>query len=319
MSHEETVLIVSTKLDNATDAVVKRLATKGVRHYRLNTEDYPFHSTLSYCPTEKPSLVYDGVPIGTPTSIWYRRMRTPSTPVGMDEGVSNFCRQEARSLIVGSALAQDARWMSHPARVWEAENKPYQLRVATQLGLSIPKTLISNDPETIESAFRKWGRMVIKPVRSGYVVNNGVEYAIYTSELLDKHFEDFDDAIWSPSIYQQLVPKRYDLRITIVGDQCFAVAIDSQSDPAALVDWRQTENPDLPHHRTTLPKALVETLKKLMARLGLTFGAIDLIETTDGGYVFLEVNPSGQWLWLDEMLDLGISDSVANWLTSESS
>jgi glutathione synthase/RimK-type ligase-like ATP-grasp enzyme len=51
-----------------------------------------------------------------------------------------------------------------------------------------------------------------------------------------------------------------------------------------------------------------------MSSLKLTFGAIDLIETLDGNYVFLEVNPSGQWLWIDDKLSLGISDAIAHWL-----
>jgi glutathione synthase/RimK-type ligase-like ATP-grasp enzyme len=51
-----------------------------------------------------------------------------------------------------------------------------------------------------------------------------------------------------------------------------------------------------------------------MESLHLTFGAIDMIQTPDGDYVFLEVNPSKQWLWLDDMLGFGISDTIAEWL-----
>ena len=60
--------------------------------------------------------------------------------------------------------------------------------------------------------------------------------------------------------------------------------------------------------------AVADRLKELMRLLGLTFGGIDLVLTPDGDYVFLEVNPSGQWLWLDDKLTLGISDAIASWL-----
>jgi glutathione synthase/RimK-type ligase-like ATP-grasp enzyme len=103
--------------------------------------------------------------------------------------------------------------------------------------------------------------------------------------------------------------------VTIVGQRIFAASIDSQSDPNATIDWRKTENPLLPHAPIELPKPLQQSLLELMMRLSLSYGAIDLVLTPDGRYVFLEVNPNGQWLWIDEMLSLGISQSIAEWLS----
>jgi len=118
----------------------------------------------------------------------------------------------------------------------------------------------------------------------------------------------------SPAIYQELIPKRFDLRVTLVGRKIFCAAIDSQSDPAALIDWRHTDNPQLPHFPISLPEIVTEKLFRIMDSLHLTFAAIDMIQTVTGQFVFLEVNPSGQWLWLDDMLQFGISDAVAHWL-----
>jgi len=319
--HKVAVLIVSTKVDLATDHIVQLLRSRGVPHYRLNTEDYPFQDTMAFYPGpvsgEDRWLVCNNRPLPIPTSIWYRRFRTPTTPNGMDEDVATFCRQETRAAIIGSIIGQSARWMSYPSAVWQAEYKPYQLQLAASIGLSIPPTVVTNNPDTIREAFDAFGSMVIKPTRSGSLIRNGTEYSIYTSQLLEEHLEDLESARWSPSIYQAFIPKKFDVRVTIVGDACFAAAIDSPSDPAARIDWRQTNNPKLPHYRTTLPHSLEATLRKLMRSLRLTFGALDLIETPTGEYVFLEVNPSGQWLWLDEMLDLGISHAVADWLSDE--
>jgi glutathione synthase/RimK-type ligase-like ATP-grasp enzyme len=311
------VLIVSTKADTATDEVVKRLAARSIDHYRLNTEDYPFSHAMTYSPTEPDAWLHcDGQPVPSPTSIWYRRVRTAPTPEGMEEGVAAFCRQEARAAIIGSIVGQAARWMSHPAAVWQAEFKPYQLHLAAALGLRIPRTVITNSPERVRAAFRDFGSMIIKPARTGYVQTSSGEYAIYTSRVLEQHLDEVDSARWSPAIYQELIPKAYDVRVTIVGTRCFAALIDSQSDPAAVTDWRQTNNPALPHQTVTLPECIVRKLHDLMGALRLTFGAVDLIQTSSGEYVFLEVNPSGQWLWLDDMLTFGISDTVAGWLAS---
>jgi glutathione synthase/RimK-type ligase-like ATP-grasp enzyme len=311
------VLIISTKVDVATDDVVRRLSARGVPHYRLNTEDYPFTKTMAYYPGrgEKTSwLICNGQAVPIPSSIWYRRVRTPSIPDGMDEGIANFCRQEMRAVVVGSIVGRRARWMSHPTAVWQAEYKPFQLDLASRLGLKIPRTVITNDPGAIRAAFREFGSMIAKPCRTGYVVCDGIEHSIFTSQVLEDHLEDLASARLSPGIYQELVSKRYDVRVTIVGNRCFAAAIDSQSDPAATVDWRRTENPKLPHYRIAVPGQLEETLLHLMKSLHLEFGAIDLIQTPSGEFVFLEVNPSGQWLWIDDTLQLGISESITDWL-----
>lgn len=309
------VLIISTKVDPATDDVVKRLNQRGISLYRLNTEDYPFTKTITYEPGYKPHLWIEDQPLPPPSSIWYRRVRTPSTPAGMDEGISNFCRTETRAAITGSIIGATARWMSAPSAIWESEHKPYQLTIAAQHGLTIPRTIITNNPAKIRQAYHEFHGMIVKPTRTGHLVKDGVEHAIYTSRVLAEHLDEIDSARWSASIYQEHTLKRYDIRVTIIGQKVFAAAIDSQSDPAAITDWRQTSNPLLPHFHHTLPDALAERLLAFMRSLRLTFGAIDLIQTPDGAYVFLEVNPNGQWLWLDDALDLGISDAIADWLT----
>jgi glutathione synthase/RimK-type ligase-like ATP-grasp enzyme len=108
------------------------------------------------------------------------------------------------------------------------------------------------------------------------------------------------------------------VRVTYVGGHLFVAEIDSQSDPAAKVDWRRTANPDLPHRRAALPRAVEQGIGRLMEVMDLRFGAIDLIRTPGDAYMFLEVNPSGQWLWLDDILDFGITEAVADWLLNGS-
>lgn len=311
------VLIVSTIADVATDEVVRRLTSIGIPHKRLNTENFPFSSTLTFRPdkgSKQDWMAIDAKSVHIPSSVWYRRVRTPSKPEGMDDGIYTFCLHENRAAFLGSLLGLNGRWMSYPAAVWRAEFKPFQLSLAHALGIPIPPTVITNDPSMVRRAYAEFGQLIVKPTRSGHVVHGAQDFAIFTSRVLEEHLDQVDSARWSPAIYQTLIPKRFDIRITIVGRKVFAAAIDSQSDPAAAIDWRQTENPKLPHHAIDLPQDLCQRLLRLMDSLQLTFGAIDMIQTTEGDYVFLEVNPSGQWLWLDDMLDLGISNAIAEWL-----
>ena len=319
MTTERQVLIVSTIADVATDYVVQGLAKMGIAHHRINTEDLPFSRTLtlSLGGEVASSLAFDGHELARLSAIWYRRVRSPSRPAEMQEGVYDFCLQENRAALLGSIASRQASWMSHPADVWRAELKPYQLALAEQVGLHIPKSLVTNDPDAIRNAFRTFGPMIVKPCRSGYAVVDGEERSIYTSRLLDEHLEFVDEARLSPGIYQELILKRYDIRATVVGTEIFAAAIDSQSDPAAVIDWRHTANPDLPHLPIELPPKVREGILALMKELGLTFGAIDLVETPDHDFVFLEVNPNGQWLWIEDQLQLGITAAIVDWLASK--
>nr|WP_315229790.1 hypothetical protein [uncultured Albidiferax sp.] len=319
MTSKAFVLVVSTIADVATDDVIRRLATASIPHHRINTEDIPFSRsmTLSYGEERHDWLELDGQAVPLPTAIWYRRVRSSAKPEGMDQGIYQFCLQESRAALLGGISGVQTRWLSHPASIWQAEHKPYQLALAAELGFRVPRTVITNSAAAIRRAAADFGRMIVKPARSGHIVHRGVEHAVFTSEFLPAHLEDLQGAELSPAIYQELVPKRFDIRVTIVGKKIFAARIDSQSDPQAAVDWRHTANPQLPHQQVTLPADIEGRLLRLMDRLELNFAAIDLIETPDGEHVFLEVNPNGQWLWLDDMLKLGISQAVADWLGSE--
>jgi glutathione synthase/RimK-type ligase-like ATP-grasp enzyme len=313
------VLVVSTALDTSTDEVVAKLQGRGVRTTRLDTERYPFSSRLTATlgtgahPLLEADL--DGASMGDVTSIWYRRIRSPERPTTMNPGVYDFCLRESRSALLGTLLSLGRRMMSPPERVWAAEHKLLQLATAKAVGLHIPETVVTNDAEQIRAAFHHFrGQMIAKPVRTGYVDYGFEQHAIYTSQVLEEHLEDLSGAHLSPSIFQPLIPKRADVRATFVGASLFVVEIDSQSDPAAVVDWRKTENPALPHRVATLPQVVEERARDFMRRLGLAFGALDFIRTPEGDWVFLEVNPNGQWLWLDDMLNLGITEAIASWL-----
>jgi glutathione synthase/RimK-type ligase-like ATP-grasp enzyme len=310
------VVIITTVADVATDDVIGHLRHLDVDIVRINTEDFPFESTFSLDFEAPTAEVWVGGRRLQPRSVWYRRVRSPACPPTMDPGIYEFCLRENRAAFLGGWLAQDVRWLNHPVAVWQAEYKPYQLQVAKRAGLTVPQTLISSDPAQIRNAFERFGSLVVKPARSGHFRQGGEEFSVYTSEVTASTLDSIDDARWAPSIYQERVPKQCDVRVTYVGGQFFTAAIDSQSDPDAAVDWRKTSNAELRHCRLRLEGNVEDRLRTLMKALKLNFGCIDLVLRPDGQYVFLEVNPSGQWLWLDDQLELGISAAVADWLAA---
>lgn len=315
------VLVLSTRFDVATDSVVTELGRLGTETIRLNTEDYPFDLALSIDVGASPSeggFSMPGVrdrPAWRPRSVWLRRLRLPIQPESMEQGVYEFAAREARSALLGLGFVSGAPTMNPVAEGWAAENKVHQLSVAEACGLAIPPTIVTNSPERVREAYGKFrGEMIVKAVRSGYAELESGAVAVYTRKILDEHLAQIESVRWSPSIYQPLLPKKSDVRVTIVGRHLWAAEIHSQEDPSAVVDWRRTENPDLPHSALELPMEIQGGLLDMMRRLGLTFGAADLVRTPDGRFVFLEVNPSGQWLWLEGALGFPISKAIAKWL-----
>jgi glutathione synthase/RimK-type ligase-like ATP-grasp enzyme len=327
MTTEESpqLLIVSTKVDLATDYVVLQLEELGAKFFRINCEDFPLAAHASYTPTPNPVFRWitsdnKSINLRDIRSVWFRRHRLPEMPPEMDRAHQDYCLREAdwfiKGLVYSLALCDgDVRWMNHPERASSAESKIVQLGVAGALNFKVPETLVSNEPVAIRDFYAcNRGEVVAKPLRLGYFDFGDRKTCVFTTRITEEHLNDDESLSVAPVIYQALINKSYDIRVTIVGTKVFAAAIDSQSIPSAVIDWRRSETEDLGHLRHELPSAIETKCLQLMKTLGLSFGALDLILTPQGEYVFLEVNPSGQWVWIEDKLDLPISRSIAEWL-----
>ena len=97
----------------------------------------------------------------------------------------------------------------------------------------------------------------------------------------------------------------------------FAAEIMSQSHPSSATDWRATENPDLEHKIHNLPDRTGNQCLELVRRLGLGFGAIDFALTEEDEYIFFEINPNGEWLWIELQLGYPIAKRIAQWLINQ--
>jgi glutathione synthase/RimK-type ligase-like ATP-grasp enzyme len=201
-------------------------------------------------------------------------------PKEISEAHVEYCLREADWYIRGLLYSKQAAWMSHPVNVQIAESKIYQLSIARSLGFGIPDTIVTNDPEEVRDFFkRKKGSVIAKPLRLGYFNYGETQTGVYTNQV---KWEDLliDESIRiAPVIYQELIPKLFDIRVTVVGQEVFAVAIDSQSIPSASIDWRRSDTASLGHHLHTLPTTVADICLGLVDKLSLAYGAIDLILT----------------------------------------
>jgi glutathione synthase/RimK-type ligase-like ATP-grasp enzyme len=203
-------------------------------------------------------------------------------------------------------LAPAARWTNRRSASSVARLKPVQLRVATEVGLAVPRTLVSNDPG--ELADFSASSSVYKVLTWYYRHPNEM---IFTSEVRPGDVLTDPNAVrMAPCLLQERVAKDHELRVTVVGQETVAVRIDSQHHPDARVDWRRAQH-DVGYRVVHLESDLERALREMNRRLGLEFGAYDLAVTPDGEPVFFEVNPVGQWLWLEQACNAPISAAVS--------
>jgi hypothetical protein len=313
------VLIVTSRPDYTADWLILELERRNAQFARFNTEDYPSEARLHWTDTGIATLELAGkaVDLAEVVSVWYRRPVPPVLSPSLSPGRAAWAAAESREALDGLWRTLAARWVNHPDRNRLADSKPEQLRRARRMGFSVPPTVITNDPEQA-SAFAAMhpDGVVCKPLSSGRIDLDTGAHLFFTTKLDAEAIAALDDLGPEPYLFQALVPKRYDVRVTVIGAEALAARIDSQSSVEAEVDWRRGDTASLPHQREPLPDEVAARCVELVRSYSLLFGAIDLART-EHGYVFFEINPNGQWAWLEERTELPLRARLADLLLAK--
>lgn len=237
--------------------------------------------------------------------VWWRRVR----PFEIDRAIAqeqrrSFGFSETAQAIYGVLDALACPWMNPHLADEAAHRKPYQWSIARELGLKLPRTLVTTQARAAREFIQRVGvrRVVFKAFLAS------IEEWRETRLVEEQDVDRLDLVRYAPVIFQEYVPG-VDLRITLVGEKIFAAEIDARHTSYPL-DMRMVVGEGVVS-AVELPVALRERLLALQRRLGLRYGAIDMRRTDDGEYVFLEVNPAGQWLFVERRTGLPISRALA--------
>lgn len=314
------VLIISNKADVTSDFIVKSLKNQGVDYYRLNTEDlfksvqcnFNFEGNVFELYDNRLNITVDLLKIN---AVYYRRPELPIVDnADLDKGERTFIRNEYIFFLEGLyKILRHALWVNPVDAVRNAENKIYQLQIAKEIGFDTPKSLISSIHDNcINFIESKDNDCIVKPIKSGLINdnNNGVDKVVFTNYISPKNLTESNLNNF-PNYIQEHIHKKGDIRVTVVGDEIFPAFIDSQKERNAVVDWRATSS-FLEHKTIEIPNRVRDQCIGITKRFGLIFSAIDLILDSNGNYIFLEVNPNGQWAWIETRLGYRISDAIIN-------
>jgi glutathione synthase/RimK-type ligase-like ATP-grasp enzyme len=189
----------------------------------------------------------------------------------------------------------------------------YHLDVARKIGFKIPHSLISNNPAEIKK-FITENDCIIKPISHGLQISEEEIFSIYTHSI-DKDLEfSLNELFETPVYVQEKIQNQFDIRVTVIGDKLFPVSIKKAD--LKEVDWRKPEI-SKEYHITELPLLIANKCFEINKKLGLSYSAIDLIHSANNEYTFLEVNPAGEWVWLEKELGLPISQKLIEELIKE--
>ncbi len=311
------ILVLTSGNDRTADRIVAELGRRGEAVNRFDVADFPRRITVNaelqdefgwhgWVRTENGQI-----PLGQVKSIYYRRPTSfifPDDVVGSDLA---FAAAEARRGFGGLLFSLPTRWVNHPGRVADAEFKPAQLHAAAGCGLTTPRTLLTSDPDQarIFCQTAKEG-IVYKPLSAANIVSGDEVQLVFTSRISAADIDDVDLSL-TMNLLQEWVPKRYDARITVVGQNLFGVAIHTAS-PDAYVDWR-TDYASLSYELIDLPTCVSNGISAYMKHFDLLYGAFDFAVTDDHWY-FLECNANGQFGWIEAETGLPITAAMADLL-----
>lgn len=323
-----TILIVTDSKDKSISALQKEISDRGQNSFRFDIDAFPTevgleiqyslgHEQIILFANEE-KLILDEV-----STVWNRFLRNAAKnetgaliPPTIESQFRNPSIQESCTMLEGMLASLNTVQVDPLSNQIRANNKQLQLQTAQNLSIDIPRTLITNNPEAVRNFSQECQHGLITKMLSRPIIDDhGQEKIFYTNPVSPEILNNLDRLRFCPMVFQEQIPKALELRITIVGKQVFTAAVDSQRYQTARYDWRRGQMDLRQDWRLYhLPQGVEAKLLQLMDYFELQYGAMDIILTPDDRYIFLEVNPVGEFYWLEQVLNLPITKAVSDLL-----
>lgn len=320
------ILILSSDLHElTTEDVMDWLYAWDCPFRRINGEfitDAPYAISIndSKCGNYFNSLIPDESEVKV---IWYRRWHKrqalESMNLNIDANAVSNLKKHLNNEIGGISTFffnrfKNATWVDHPKSVHL--NKLNVLSMAVAEGLTIPDTIVTNSKKELKNFLNKHQRVITKPVTEVSVFNVADKsFGMDTKEVSAAFLDEYEADTFFPSLLQELIEKKFDLRIFFLDGKFYSMAILSQRREESVIDFRNYNfsNPDrrLPYK---LPADIEDKLRRLILRLKLEHCSVDMIKSTSNEYVFLEVNPVGQFGMVSRPCNYHLEMHVAEFL-----
>ena len=254
-------------------------------------------------------------------AVWYRKPdQVDVSHFDLDQGALEYVESEFREILDNLyALLSHVPWINNPFQTKLAHRKMLQLHIAGKVGFKTPPTVVTNNADAALLFAEKLNSdLAIKSLGALSVTEGTAErnaYGLFTRRITRAELEQVKDKVCHlPTTFQQFIEKRYELRVTCVGEKVFACRIQARPGDLTADDYRfDTQN--LRHTACTCPE-LHARMQAYMRELRLNFACFDFIAPLDGEPIFLEANANGQWLWVENLTNHLIGKAIAEELMS---
>ncbi len=297
------------------DLVIDAIRSEGMEAIRFNSDQFDYTSSFTFENNEfsfEDNILQNIAPEKI-KAVWNKKIWRPSIPHELDSTYNRIYLQEystMRNIFMESF--QHVPWMNTPeADRKVADNKMYQLQMAAQNGLSTPPTLMTNSAQKVQKFFKEQckGEMIAKMhgVLSHSMDGKGPSFP--TSKVNEEDFEQLKDSLkYCPMIFQPFIKKQYELRVVYIDGEIYTGMIKTGEECA---DWRQQSITTFEWKKYILPESINKKIVATMQSMNLLFGAMDFIVDNNGNYVFLEVNPQGEWGMIQKFTHQPIAETIA--------
>lgn len=321
------ILIFSESNDISTSQVIEWLLANGQTVLRLNECDKLLHFTLQ---KEKTEMIFSqlstqqciSICLSDIDAVWYRKggfsLQHWLHQQFSDGAINKYVQRELRAAVDYIYYLLGRKKML--ATIFTSSmNKLHVNLLAEESGLLTPRFIISTQKEKLENFLSAADdNCITKAISETFYIAYKDSFIIsYTEDARMEDLKDYSCCV-SPTLLQQKIDKKYELRIFYLNGVCYASAIFSQNDAQTKTDFRKYNY--IKPNRTvpfSLPAEIAEKLHVLMQQLQLKTGSIDMLVTKNNEYIFLEVNPVGQFGMVSFPCNYFLEEKIAAFLTAE--
>ncbi|MDF0680502.1 MAG: hypothetical protein P0116_06005 [Candidatus Nitrosocosmicus sp.] len=307
-----TVLILTKKSDIESDLVGIQLLKHGIDYVKITEEDIPLNFGFKFeIRKNEKSLLYLRNRKINPRNIKivlfrYFDLKFLNYYTGIFQA---FFAQQWYQAFNCLRITLDSTWINDSQKTFDAENRLKQLVTAQRIGLSIPETSITNSILDGKKFFKRYSKSIMKVLHHHEIILNQRSFKFLTNNMELDHLLSFEDIVYAPVIFQEKIENDSEIRVTVIGDKIFACKL-SIKDKSKYSDLHKIRESKIIFEEINLGKKMEKQCIKLNRELGLHVSSIDLIQSKNGELFFLEINPIGDWYWIEKHTNLPITKSM---------
>lgn len=310
INFEHKIIIFTRYDDPEIDYLGKEFLKNKIDYLRINIEDLLKHTVINLVPDSKSdsfiSHYCEKISLNEIDAIWFRHFSLQSLqfPKDYNEVAKEYVVEQWNSIF--ESLNNWGINIINKYRSWEHLPKPRQLKIASSIGMKIPKTNIINKKfETSKVQF-------VKAVMSHNIeITPNIINRIYGKKVNIENINDEELEV-TPSIFQNYIPNNQEVRVTFFGSNFSAATYKN----VEMDDWHNQGIYGFNIIPYNIPNELQDLLNKFISYTRLKVGTIDLINE-NGKWFFLEVNTNGDWRWLEVQSKQNISQDCIRFLKEE--